>query len=233
MFGCRRDHCDVTSRGQVVQGGMESGDAWLGNWGTFGISVLLSCPEKKMSRAGFWYLKETWPNCPVFSWDSNASETPKKRKYKGISETHPTWGCKKWATFVAEKNEIGCQQELCGWKMPQKRWCRLGLGSLNHGRHLDSRAFITLCEHLVEIDMLYYSSAPPWSGSSSRTLPLECHTQVLAHTKCSINDPSFSKQMRGWWMNWVGGQVKGEWMHGQINGWTDGQVGSIEIMHSS
>lgn len=26
---CHRDHCDVTSRGQVVQGGVEGGSAWL------------------------------------------------------------------------------------------------------------------------------------------------------------------------------------------------------------
>lgn len=28
-IGCHRDHCDITSRGQVVQGGVESGNAWL------------------------------------------------------------------------------------------------------------------------------------------------------------------------------------------------------------
>lgn len=28
-IGCHRDQCDVTSRGQLVQGGVEGGNAWL------------------------------------------------------------------------------------------------------------------------------------------------------------------------------------------------------------
>lgn len=46
---------------------------------------------------------------------------PQRRENIKEYQTHaPLWGCKKWAAFVAERNEIGCQQELCGWKMPQK-----------------------------------------------------------------------------------------------------------------
>lgn len=56
-----------------------------------------------------------------------------------------------------------------------------------------SRAFIALFKHLVEIEMLHYSISPPSSGSSFRALPLQTPTEILAHTRCSINVPSFSK----------------------------------------
>ena len=40
-IGCHRDHCDVTSRGQVVQGGVKGGSAWL-------------------------ELRDIWDFCPIF-----------------------------------------------------------------------------------------------------------------------------------------------------------------------
>lgn len=40
-IGCHRDHCDVTSKGQIVQGGVKSGSVWL-------------------------ELRDIWDFCPIF-----------------------------------------------------------------------------------------------------------------------------------------------------------------------
>jgi hypothetical protein len=82
------------------------------------------------------------------------------------------------------------------------RECSLALGS-GPWETLGLKGIHSLIE-LAKLYQCWDSVSLSWPGNSLRALPLQEPTQVLAHTKCSINVPSFGKQMSDRVMNTLG-----------------------------
>ena len=78
---------------------------------------------------------------------------PKRRVNENKHQKYSLpWGGKKWATFVAERNEIRCQEKPCGCKIPMEEMMLPCLRRLEPWETA-SRAFIILIKQLIEINM--------------------------------------------------------------------------------
>lgn len=90
-------------------------------------------------------------------WDRDASKPKRRVTEKGLQKHSPPWGCEKWATFVAERNEVRCQEELCDWKISLEGLRLLCLRKLEPWETLSLQGCDCLLKHLVQMDILCHS----------------------------------------------------------------------------